>query len=82
MEGGTMDGGTNRATNLSLQNQAVVHARGRVHRADNFDRLGLRQSETAERHDDDRTPDETEPLHGLFPCLAAQARRALRFGLI
>ena len=64
---GTTDG----ATNLSLQNQAVAHVGDRVRPADNFDRLGLRQSETAERHNDDRTPDETEPLHGLFPCFAA-----------
>ena len=69
-------------TNLSLQNQAVVHVGDRAHPADNFDRLGLRQSETAERHNDDRTPDETEPLHGLFPCFAAQTRPALRFRLV
>jgi hypothetical protein len=73
-----MDGGTNGATNLSVQNQAVVNVRDRARPADNFDRLGLWQSETAERHDDDRTPDETEPLHGLCPCFAAQTRPALR----
>ena len=63
-------------TNLSLQNQAVVHVGERARPAENFDRLGLRQSETAERHNDDSTPDETEPLHGLFPCFAAQTRQA------
>ncbi len=72
MGGGTMDGGTmDGATNLSLENQAVAHVGDRVRPADNFDRVGLRQSETAERHNDDRTSDETEPLHGLFPCFAA-----------
>jgi hypothetical protein len=64
MDGGTTDG----ATNLRLLNQAVVHVRDGVSPADNFDRLGLRQSETAQRHNDDRTPDETEPLHRLLPC--------------
>jgi hypothetical protein len=67
MGGGTTDG----ATDLSLENQAVAHLGDRVRPADNFDRVGLRQSQPAERHNDDRTPDETEPLHGLLPCFAA-----------
>jgi hypothetical protein len=76
MDRGTMGGGTtDGATNLSLENQAVAYVGDRVRPADNFDRLGRRQSETAEHHNDDRTPDQTEPLHGLFPVLRPKPGR-------
>src|SRR5271165_1317452 len=63
-------------TNLSLQNHAIVHVRDRAHPADNFDRLGLGQSDLADRHNDDRAPDETQPLHGFFPALWAKPNPA------
>jgi hypothetical protein len=79
---GTMRTATARAalhaalTNLSLQHHAVVHVRDWAHPADNFDRLGLGQSEPAKRHNDDRAPDETQPLHGFFSALRAKPNPA------
>jgi hypothetical protein len=51
---------------VSLQNHADVHVADRAWPADNLDRLGLRQSEPAKRHNDDRRPFETKSLYG-FP---------------
>jgi hypothetical protein len=57
---------------VSLQNQADVHVADRAWPADNLDRLSLRRSEPAKRHNDDRTPAEAESLHG-FPLPSRRA---------
>ncbi len=68
--------------NLSQQNHAVVHVRGPAGSADHFDRLGLGQSDPAQRHNDDRAPDETQPLHGFFPALPGQAEPGRLWNLL
>ena len=63
-------------TNLGLQNHAVVHVRDWAHPADNFDRLGLRQSQTRKASPTIARLMRPNPLHGFFPALLAKPNPA------